>query len=374
MHDSPAPDQPPASKDSGDVTAPPASSDASPAQPPGGTFDATVESVSPSGPVVAEVVGDAEQLAAAADEQATPTPASPTPVPRRRRWFLPIALLLATCLSTFWTAAAQWEPLLFLAGGELDYRRTVIRHWDQGLTYMLCVVAILFAHEMGHFLMTLRYRVPASLPYFIPLPATPLGTLGAVIGMDGKQANRRQLFDIGIAGPLAGLLVAVPILIAGVLTIDLTPRPNGTYILDIPIAARWLFEVLRPERYQPGMFLSSAQLNPLYMAGWVGMLVTGLNMMPVSQLDGGHVLYTLFGRAAHVMARGLIFALILYVVFGGASIWAVMLVLVILIGIDHPPTADDSVSLGWFRQLLGFAALAIPILCLPPKGIWVDGM
>jgi membrane-associated protease RseP (regulator of RpoE activity) len=227
---------------------------------------------------------------------------------------------------------------------------------------------------MGHFLMTVRYRIPASLPYFIPLPLTPLGTLGAVIGMDGKKANRRQLFDIGIAGPLAGLVFAVPILIAGVWTMDLTVPPAGTYVIDIPIFARWLFEVLQPNVYHRGMFLTSAQLNPLFMAGWVGMLVTGLNMMPVSQLDGGHVLYTLFGRAAHLMARALIFGLIVYVVFWGANIWAVMLVLVILIGIDHPPSADDSVSLGWFRHLLGYASFAIPILCLPPKGIWVAGM
>jgi Zn-dependent protease len=342
---------------------------------PGGTFDATVEPVAPSSPVVAEVVEDSgpPDAAAAGQEPDKGTP-PPSAVPRQRRWLLPLALLLATCISTFWTGAAGWEPLGFAADEQLDYRRIIIRDWDQGVTYMVCVVAILFAHEMGHFLMTLRYRVPASLPYFIPLPLTPLGTLGAVIGMDGKKANRQQLFDIGIAGPLAGLIVTVPILVAGVRMMDLTEPRAGTYVIDIPIFARWLFAALQPNHYRDGMFLTSAQLNPMFMAGWVGMLVTGLNMMPVSQLDGGHVLYTLFGRAAHVMARVLVFALIIYVVFWGASIWAVMLVLVILIGIDHPPTADDGVSLGWFRQLLGFASLAIPILCLPPKGIWVRGM
>lgn len=372
MHDSPFPDS---SNSSGDSTTPRHSSDMPPAPPPGGTFDATVESVSPSGPVVAEVVAEPRQPASAATgERTAPTTPEQATAPRRRRWFLPVALLLATCLSTFFTGAAQWDPLRSLAGSGLDYRQTIIRNWEQGLLYMLCVIAILFAHEMGHFLMTLRYRVPASLPYFIPLPLTPLGTLGAVIGMDGKKANRRQLFDIGLAGPLAGLAFAVPILIAGVWTMDLTVAPTGTYVMDIPIFARWLFEVLQPHHYHNGMFLTSAQLNPLFMAGWVGMLVTGLNMMPVSQLDGGHVLYTLFGRAAHGMARALIFCLIVYVVFWDANIWAVMLVLVILIGIDHPPSADDTVSLGWFRRLLGYASFAIPILCLPPKGIWVAGM
>jgi membrane-associated protease RseP (regulator of RpoE activity) len=251
----------------------------------------------------------------------------------------------------------------------------VIRNWDQGLIYMACAMAILLAHEMGHFLATVRYRIPASLPFFIPLPLlTPLGTLGAVIGMDGKRANCRQLFDIGIAGPLAGLAVAVPVLCAGVATMDLSKPADGLYAIDTPLFAQWLFAWLQPDQYDPNMLLTSAQLNPLYMAGWVGMLVTGLNMMPISQLDGGHVLYTLFGRRAHVLARLLVFVLIAYIVFWQASIWAPMLVLVILLGIDHPPTANDRVPLGWFRQLLGYASLSIPFLCLPPLGIWLRGV
>jgi membrane-associated protease RseP (regulator of RpoE activity) len=250
----------------------------------------------------------------------------------------------------------------------------VIRNWDQGLIYMACALGILFAHEMGHFLATVRYRIPASLPFFIPLPFTPLGTLGAVIGMDGRRANRRQLFDIGIAGPLAGLVIAVPVLCLGVATMDLGKPAGGLYAIDTPLLARWLFAVMHPDHYHAALTLTSAQLNPLYMAGWVGMLVTGLNMMPISQLDGGHVLYTLFGRRAHVLARLLVFTLIAYIVFWEASIWAPMLIIVILLGIDHPPTANDAVPLGWFRRALGFASLSIPLLCLPPQGLWLLGM
>ena len=102
---------------------------------------------------------------------------------------------------------------------------------------------------------------------------------------------------------------------------------------------------------------------------WVGMLITGLNMLPISQLDGGHVAYALLGRRAHVLGRGLLVASILFVLATEQYGWVLMIVLVTLIGTDHPPTADDAVPLGWPRRLLGWAALAIPILCFPPMGI-----
>jgi Zn-dependent protease len=339
---------------------------------PNGSRDATTGRIGPEIAVQAEIL--AEQGEAESADNATrdvyQQAAQQARGPRGRRIALPVMLFLATCLSTFYAAAAGWEPSRSMIG--VDYRGVILQHWGQGLIYMACVVAILLAHEMGHFLATVRYGIPASLPFFIPLPVlTPLGTLGAVIGMDGRKADRRQLFDIGIAGPLAGLVLAVPIFVIGVATIDLSVPAGGLYGMDIPILGRWLFELLQPDQYHRDLIITSAQLNPYYMAGWVGMLVTGLNMMPVSQLDGGHVLYTLFGRRAHVMARFLVFLLIVYIVFWDAGIWAPMLVLVILLGIDHPPSADDSVPLGWFRRWLGCVALLIPLLCLPPKGLWV---
>ena len=105
------------------------------------------------------------------------------------------------------------------------------------------------------------------------------------------------------------------------------------------------------------------------MAGWVGLLITGLNMMPASQLDGGHVIYALFGRAARPIARGFLIAAIAYIIVSDRYIWAVMVILVTLIGIDHPPTADDTVPLGFWRRAIGYASLAIPVLCFPIRGI-----
>src|SRR4051794_13445640 len=137
----------------------------------------------------------------------------------RRRLGLPLLLFIATCLSTFWVGAAEWRPQA--VDTTADILNKISLHWQTGLTYMGAVLAILLTHEMGHFLQTVRYRIPASYPLFIPVPFTPIGTMGAVISMDGMRANRKQIFDIGIAGPLAGLAVAAPILYIGVRILNL---------------------------------------------------------------------------------------------------------------------------------------------------------
>jgi membrane-associated protease RseP (regulator of RpoE activity) len=112
-----------------------------------------------------------------------------------------------------------------------------------------------------------------------------------------------------------------------------------------------------------------SQLNPYFMAGWVGFLITGLNMLPVSQLDGGHVIYTLFGKRAHWIARGFMLLAIGFIIYNQAWMWSLMVVLVLLIGTDHPPTRDDTVRLGWFRTVLGCLSLSIPLLCFAPNVI-----
>ncbi len=130
----------------------------------------------------------------------------------RRRVTLPIVLFIATCLSTFWVGAASWRPQAIDSTANIG--KIIADHWPQGLTYMGAVLAILLTHEMGHFLQTVRYHIPASYPLCIPVPFSLIGTMGAVISMDGMRANRKQIFDIGIAGPLAGLVVAAPILLS----------------------------------------------------------------------------------------------------------------------------------------------------------------
>ncbi len=314
---------------------------------------------------------------------------TPPPPDRPRHVRLPVFLLVATCLSTFWAGAADWNPTGY---AELVYGN-IAGHWSegswvallfgwntanatmdwwQGFRYMGVVMVILLAHEMGHFLLARRNRIPASLPYFIPLPIIPFGTLGAVIGMEGSRANRREMFDLGIAGPLAGLAVTLPVLWVGVLELKAVPDAGQYFCFHNPLVLQWLIEWIRPDYPTPDVIWLN-QFNSFLMAGWVGLLVTGLNMLPVSQLDGGHVSYALLGRHAHTLARTLLIGAIVYVLATESYFWIVMLVLVILLGADHPPTADDACKLGWPRRLLGWAALLIPLLCFSPYGITPAG-
>lgn len=362
-------------------------------------------------PVEAEIVmaGGADDVIRSAEDVAylnRPPHVYGRPV-RRRRVMLPIVLFVASCVSTFWvgTTFLVEKPILVAAesageaavnaaiaadpqiAGDEAAKATVREqasfaylfehNYPSGLTYMAAVIGILLCHEMGHFLQTLRHRIPASLPFFIPMPIGPIGTMGAVIGMDGSRANRRELFDIGITGPLAGLIVAIPITWIGIQQAEAIPLgPNGEVVVSNkretePIFhAPWMLGVMiehiRPE-LQPGQGLED---NPFLLAGWVGMLITGLNMMPISQLDGGHVIYALFGRRrAHRIAKGFLVFAILYIIFTDTTMWTMMLILVILIGPTHPPTADDTAELSLTQKLVGYASLAIPFLCFPPQGI-----
>lgn len=302
------------------------------------------------------------------------------PAPRPRRVRLPIILFLLTCLSTFLVGAMLWSPLGLLLSDSpytnglgidgIRIRQFLLANWQDGLIYSVCLITILFAHEMGHFIATLIYRVPASLPYFLPFPISPIGTFGAVISMDGRRPNRREIFDIGIAGPLAGLVIAVPVLWIGVGQLDLGHNQSGPYRIGLPWIAVWMFQWLQPDSLQKSHFVWNQQLNPYLMAGWVGMLITGLNMMPMSQLDGGHVLYALFGRRAHWLARGFGAFAAAYIIYSGQYAWFLMFSIVFFVlGPDHPPTSDDTANLGWFRTTLGAVCLAIPFLCFPVRAI-----
>lgn len=304
---------------------------------------------------------------------------------------LPALLFVATCLSTFWTGAVDWEPLkrpgalrqvvtVFeqnrsqgSPGTALEQALAVARvDWRQGLFYMGVVMALLLAHEMGHFLMAMRHRVPASLPYFIPLPIVPFGTLGAVIGMEGSRATRRQMFDLGVAGPLAGLAVALPVTWLGIRLLSDTAPAAGGICFHNPLLLQYMIAWIRPDYPTPEVLYLS-QFNPSLMAGWVGLLITGFNMLPVSQFDGGHVAYALMGRKAHWLARALVVAAAAFMVIADRYLWLLAFLLILLLGPDHPPTADDAQRPGWFRQAIGWASLLIPIFCFPIWGVTAVG-
>lgn len=349
----------------------PSRNDKSSSQPPGGAREDVavgwLESpASQSGPLIAQSPEDTVEISEEFEE-ANYAPS------RRRRLLLPLLLFGLTCLSTFLAGVTLWNPLTLIGAiwidGSLDPRRLIIAHWAEGLTYMFAVLAILLAHEMGHFVAALRHRIPASFPFFLPFPLSPLGTLGAVIGMEGSKANRKEIFDIGLAGPIAGLFVAVPMFVLGLHHLDFSQDQFGSFRMDLPLVGRWLIQFYQTPGYEPGRMLWQGQLNPLLMAGWVGLFVTGLNMLPVSQLDGGHVIYTLFGKKSHWIARAFMLFAIAYMLLSVRLDLILMIALILVIGTDHPPTRDDTVPLGWFRTALGCASLAIPLLCFPPRVI-----
>lgn len=282
--------------------------------------------------------------------------------PRSPRLRLHLLLFAATCLTTFAAGAVGWEPVI--AGVDADLAGQVAEHWPRGLCYMVAVMAVLAAHEAGHFVAARLHAIPATLPFFIPIPILLTGTLGAVIGMEGSRASRRQLFDIALAGPLAGLVLAVPCLAVGIL---IAPA-DATGPFAMPPVGRWMVSLLRPDLVASG----SIEPNAAFMAGWVGMLVTGLNMIPISQLDGGHVSYAIFGRRSCWLARGVLIAAITAIVLLGKINWIALVVIVTLLGTDHPPVRDDARGPGAVRQVVGLVALLIPLVTFMPEPLVLD--
>lgn len=259
------------------------------------------------------------------------------PIPRPpRRVLLPVLLFVATCLST------------------LD---------AHGPAYALAVMTTLLAHELGHFLQAVRYRVPASLPYFIPFPFGSIGTMGAVIGMQPGVGNRRELFDIGITGPLAGLVPALIVSIVGLRWSEIIPAgPHEGLTLGEPL----LFKMLSYFTFGSLSEGQEVSLHPVAFAGWVGIFITALNMFPIGQLDGGHTLYALLLKRSHIIAQLLLVAIMAAVAVFGYWGWSVMIALVIITGPRHPPTANDNMPLGTARTIIGWLALLLVPLGFTP--------
>lgn len=249
--------------------------------------------------------------------------------------------------------------LLFLA--------TIATTWlIGGPVYSATLLAILTAHEMGHYLMARRYRVPVSLPYFVPLPIGPFGTMGAVIRMGSLGANRRQLFDIGVAGPIAGLVLALPACAIGIALSKIVPLDTldqAKYIeLQSPLLFQWISDAIKgPMPAGQDLFL-----HPMAFAGWAGLFVTALNLLPIGQLDGGHVIYALFDRPW----SGRVSVLVAVTFLGLAAFYNMSYILFAGIAFlmrNHPPTWDDSLPITPVRRLIGILLLLMFFLCFTPK-------
>jgi membrane-associated protease RseP (regulator of RpoE activity) len=234
--------------------------------------------------------------------------------------------------------------------------------WLPGAPYALAVLAILIAHEMGHFLACRYYRIPASLPYFLPGPPL-LGTFGAFIRIRGVIPSRKALFDVGIAGPIAGFVVALPFVLVGMSHSRVVPASQAgeaEYYLGFPLLflalVRWFF----PAMPHDAVLLASPYLS----AAWVGMLATSLNLLPAGQLDGGHLCYALSRRFHARISRATIISVILLGALHKA--WLIWAVALLFIGQRHPHLLDEEQPLSTGRKVLAALALVIFALSFMP--------
>jgi membrane-associated protease RseP (regulator of RpoE activity) len=237
-----------------------------------------------------------------------------------------------------------------------------------GLSFSIPALVILLAHELGHYIACRRYRLAATLPYFLPVPFN-FGTFGAFIKIKAPIRSKKELFDVGIAGPIAGFVALIPFLLYGVAhstpaVLHVVP-PEATEMslllpgrcLAIQLAA-WPFH---------GWLGSGVVLNlhPFALAAWLGLLATAINLLPLGQLDGGHILYAATGRLQRRLALPIWLALVVIgVLWRGWLLWSFI---VLVIGLFHPPVADESTPLDPFRRGLAWIALAMLVLSFIPQ-------
>jgi membrane-associated protease RseP (regulator of RpoE activity) len=329
--------------------------------------------------------------AAEADRNAVQTPLVTYPVPRPARRFPTVNVLLfaATVVTTLLVGAVLSPAVERVHSGDdlLTHGPELLR---EGLRFSASILGILLVHEMAHYLLARRHGVDASLPYFIPVPFG-IGTLGAIIRMRSRIPSRAAALDIGASGPIAGFAVAIPLLLWGLAHSEV--RAAGEALAQAPVApapAAMLWRVLHGEPALPAasafttfgdsLALQAAQflalgplpagseviIHPVGFAAWVGLLVTALNLLPIGQLDGGHVAYALLGPRRAVAAGRLASFGLLAAGFFLSWSWLVWWALTrFVVGFGHPPARDEG-PLGGGRVLLALLALAVLVVTFVP--------
>lgn len=237
----------------------------------------------------------------------------------------------------------------------------------RGVPFSAALLAILLCHEMGHYLMCRRYGVDASPPYFIPAPPLgiiPIGTFGAFIRVRGRFPDRRSLFDMGAAGPWAGFVVAIGVLLVGLRLSHVGPMPKGPAVV---FGDSLLTGSLT--RLVTGADPDTVVIHPIGIAGWFGLLVTSFNLLPAGQLDGGHVLYAALGRRTPGLSATVAAALVWLGIstWAGWLLWAAIVLFMTRLG--HPPTLDDARRVGAGRLVAAVASLVVLVLTFVPEPI-----
>ncbi|MGH9452252.1 MAG: site-2 protease family protein [Terriglobia bacterium] len=243
-----------------------------------------------------------------------------------------------------------------------DLSRHPARLWA-GAPYAATVLGILLAHELGHYFTCRYYRIDTTYPFFIPAP-TLIGTLGAFIRIKSPLVTRQELFDVGISGPIAGFVVAIPALMVAAKDAGyrLAAVPPSSILMGHPLAISILVGAFHPDMRNAGHDMSHLALTPVGCGVWVGLFATALNLLPMGQLDGGHILYAVFGRAHRYVSIGFFVLLIPLGIYcwSGWFLWAVLM---LVIGLRHPTPLIDSEPLDRRRKLVALAALAMFVLC-----------
>jgi membrane-associated protease RseP (regulator of RpoE activity) len=285
--------------------------------------------------------------------------------PAPRAWWPNAVLFVLTIASLLYTGAGIALGEALLASPE----RQVAELW-RGWPYALAIILILGAHELGHYFAARRHGVPVTLPYFIPLPFGFFGTLGAFIQLRAPLRNRKALLDVGAAGPLAGLIFALPILFIGLATAEVKALPTDMpYLLEGNSLLYGFAKLVTFGRALPAGG-ADVFMNQLAQAGWTGLFVTGLNLIPVGQLDGGHILFTLFGnraRWAYFPALLAMAALALTVSDG----WFLWLLLLVMFGRQYATPLDTITPLDARRRWVAVLALIIFVLVFVPSPLQV---
>jgi len=268
-----------------------------------------------------------------------------------------LAMLTLTITTTLIAGALAWASYK-----ELDWL-TPAAFLFGFLTFSLPLLAILGVHEMGHYFTAKKYKVNASLPFFIP-SMPPLGTLGAVISMRDPIPSKKALVDIGASGPLAGLAVAIPVTALGLWLMAMDPKvappnPGGNWVANFPVLYELMYYGLRPFISLP----DNVVFHPTAFAGWVGLFVTAMNLLPAGQLDGGHIARALLGERAKYVSFLTIAAMFIMGVYWYAGWWFIALFLM-LFGLRHPPPLNDLTPLKPNRKVLGAFAAFVLVLTI----------
>ncbi|MEZ5352066.1 MAG: site-2 protease family protein [Bryobacteraceae bacterium] len=294
--------------------------------------------------------------------------------PRPRYWLHLLLLALTLLTTTLIGAWLQYDfenDLPAYSGGDWEVVLRFLRdprRLVSGLPFSATLLLILLAHEMGHYGACVYYRVDASLPYFLPAP-TPIGTLGAFIRIRSPIGSLRELFDIGVAGPLAGFVFVVPAFAIGLAYGKVIPgiREAGDLLFGQPLLERMLAWAIFP-----GVPIADVYPHPIGRAAWVGALATALNLLPIGQLDGGHLLYTFAGRRHRALSLIFIGILVGMGLLYSRS-WLVWAALLVVFALRHPPVYDTRpVSRG--RRRLGMLAAVMLVLCFSLTPLQVSGV